>query len=1000
MTREEIEDISCDLLIVDELHHLGAPIWGERVNSLVETHSDMRVFGMSAYSVRDRGTAYERDMVNPGTEELFSDTVVDRYDLYDAIIDGVLPMPFAKSILVENSKIFEDLREVQKIKRIQGTPMYYEIDRVIDGATKTIHRQNPVKEIVQKTVKPDGKYIYFCPVNSSFGTNDIDTIMKEMMGYLSDKYPGKRIVFYKTTSEMGEDGRYNRECFYNDTDLDGIDVSDTIRIMFAKNQYNEGVHAPNIDGVFLGRETGSDIVALEQIGRALSVRGETSKKIEEYNQCSLDEIKEIAKSRGIEFMEDISKEELIELLVSPVIIDLADNVEFLQELETNLKDRAKEKTNRGVTLTKRQVKILETWSTLDIVQRDLYNALMKLRENVQAYTWDEYYELAVSYYKHYGNSEIPHLFKTINGYDYNENGINLGYWCANQRDKDTKLSEERIRKLEEIEFRFERNIKDINWQKIYNLAMSYYKHYGNSEIPGSFKTKNGIDYDENGIALGGWCIKQRARVKNLSPERIKKLELINFRFETQNIKNLWDERYDLVVAYYKHYGNSDIPRKFKTKNGIDYDENGIAIGEWCNRQRNIQKELSEEKIKKLDAIGFRFANKNTIIAWEEWYQLALTYYKHYGNSDIPGKFKTKNGIDYDKNGIAIGEWCSRQRQNQKELSEERIKKLKEINFRFESNARELQWGKMYQLALAYFKHYGNSEIPQGFKTKNGVDYDENGENLGSWCDTVRASIDKKSEKQIKELEAINFRFERNARDLQWGKMYQLALAYFKHYGNSEIPGDFKTKNGIDYDENGENLGNWCRTVRASIDKKSEEQIKKLEAINFRFKNNSRELKWEKMYQLALAYYKHYGNSEIPKNFKTKNGIDYDENGENLGYWNDYHRDKSIVLNEEKTKKLETIEFRFNTKKEIEENKNNLCIEYGIEYSKYKILKQMSYQEMYAKIMYLLDNGYSLLDGDKLHEIFSISNENMVLKYMISKEELITNYYINKKGKGV
>ena len=45
-----------------------------------------------------------------------------------------------------------------------------------------------------------------------------------------------------------------------------------------------------------------------------------------------------------------------------------------------------------------------------------------------------------------------------------------------------------------------------------------------------------------------------------------------------------------------------------------------------------------------------------------------------------------------------------------------------------------------------------------------------------------------------------------------------------------------------------------------------------------------------------------------------------------------------------------------------------------------------------------DNGYSLVVDDKLYETFGMSNENMILKYMISKEELITEYYINRKGK--
>jgi len=46
--------------------------------------------------------------------------------------------------------------------------------------------------------------------------------------------------------------------------------------------------------------------------------------------------------------------------------------------------------------------------------------------------WDEIFELAKTYYNYYGNLEVPKNFKTINGYEYNENGINLHNWIYNQ----------------------------------------------------------------------------------------------------------------------------------------------------------------------------------------------------------------------------------------------------------------------------------------------------------------------------------------------------------------------------------------------------------------------------------------------------------------------------------------------------------------------------------------------------------------------------------------
>ena len=71
LSRNEIESIDCDILILDEFHHIGAPIWGARIDTMLETHPNIKVFGMTVYTVRDRGTVYEKDMANPETDELF-----------------------------------------------------------------------------------------------------------------------------------------------------------------------------------------------------------------------------------------------------------------------------------------------------------------------------------------------------------------------------------------------------------------------------------------------------------------------------------------------------------------------------------------------------------------------------------------------------------------------------------------------------------------------------------------------------------------------------------------------------------------------------------------------------------------------------------------------------------------------------------------------------------------------------------------------------------------
>ena len=123
LSRQELKELDIYFLIIDEFHHIGAPIWGERVNTIVETHKDMKVFGMTAYTVRDRNTVYERDMVNSNGKELFSNSVVSRYDLCDALIDGVLPKPIYKSGYVYLEKTAEALEE--RIKKLNPNSKDY-----------------------------------------------------------------------------------------------------------------------------------------------------------------------------------------------------------------------------------------------------------------------------------------------------------------------------------------------------------------------------------------------------------------------------------------------------------------------------------------------------------------------------------------------------------------------------------------------------------------------------------------------------------------------------------------------------------------------------------------------------------------------------------------------------------------------------------------------------------------------------------------------------------
>ena len=831
LSKDEIAAINCELLILDEFHHIGAPVWGARINTMVETHPDMKIFGMTAYTVRDKGTPYERDMANPETDELFSDKVESRYDLCDAMIDGVLPKPVYKSAYTNLIGIESYLEE--KVQKLGATTKeYQEYMTILNDVKKRIHEAPSIPNILKKSIKPNGKYIYFCPPCSEEGSNDIETIKQQAILWFKGFISEEDIIIYTSTSDMGEDGKKNRDAFYRDVNLDGENVGNKLRVMFAINQYNEGIHAPNIDGVIMGRGTTSDIVYFEQLGRALSVRGNTKDKFDELEQYSTQQLISMCKEKDIPIKDNITKEELIEKLIAPVVIDLTNNYAFIKNLENNLKDRIKDIQEHGLG-SHCEIKIRDASFDIEIENQDLFEMLRYIMDRMTM-TWEDKYKLAKVYYEHNGDLEIPSKFRTINGYEFNENGVHLGQWIVWQRKayykkENSIISLDRIQLLNEIGMIWDTD--DYSWMRMYKLAKAYYEHHGNLKIFFNFKTINGYEPDENGVALGSWITNQRTAYNKkghgiISPDRIQLLNEIGMIFDVHDEN--WMRMYELAKVYYEHHGDLEISSRFRTINGYEPDENGVALGNWISTQRQTYNKkgnsiISPNRIQLLNEIGMIFDKRDG--KWMRMYELAKVYYVHNGDLEIPLKFRTINGYEFNENGVHLGEWISTQRQayykkGHSIISPDRIQLLNEIGMIWDTD--DYSWMRMYKLAKAYYAHHGDLKISSKFRTINGYEFNENGVRLGQWITNQRQTYNKKghgiiSPDRIQLLNEIGMIFD--VYDENWMRMYELAKVYYEHHGDLEISSRFRTINGYEFNENGVRLGQWIVWQRQAYYKK-------------------------------------------------------------------------------------------------------------------------------------------------------------------------------------
>ena len=398
---------------------------------------------------------------------------------------------------------------------------------------------------------------------------------------------------------MGNEGKKNREAFYNDTNLDGSKVDNKLRVMFAINQYNEGIHAPNIDGVIMGRGTSSDIVYFEQLGRTLSVRGNTKDKFDELEQYSKDYLISLCKEKDIPTKENNSKEELIEKLIAPIVIDLTNNFNYIKELGNILKERIKDIEKKGLG-NHRNIKIRDASFDIEIENQDLFEMLRYVKVRLTM-TWEDYYELAKAYREKHGDLLIREEFKTIYGDEYDEYGVNLGEWIKQQRraykgQGNYKLSNEQIKLLDEIGMIWD--VHAYKWYKNYKLAEAYHEEYGDLLISPNFKTSDGIKYDKYGVKLGAWIRTQRASYKGqgktkLSNKQIELLDKIDMIwFKDNKDQKLQQEKIDSKNLKRKKI---EIENRFYTLLN-KYSKNSMPSNEELNQEFLNQLDTKKKKL--------------------------------------------------------------------------------------------------------------------------------------------------------------------------------------------------------------------------------------------------------------------------------------------------------------------------------------------------------------------------------------------------------------------
>ena len=92
-----------------------------------------------------------------------------------------------------------------------------------------------------------------------------------MVEWFKDVTYEDNIIFYTSSNALGKEGKSNIEAFSNVKTLEGDDVGNKLRVLIALNQEKEGLSAPNVDGVIIGKNNYNKVEFFELLASLLSV---------------------------------------------------------------------------------------------------------------------------------------------------------------------------------------------------------------------------------------------------------------------------------------------------------------------------------------------------------------------------------------------------------------------------------------------------------------------------------------------------------------------------------------------------------------------------------------------------------------------------------------------------------------------------------------------------------------------------------------------------------
>jgi len=313
-------------------------------------------------------------------------------------------------------------------------------------------------------------------------------------------------------------------------------------------------------------------------------------------------------------------------------------------------------------------------ATMPVARRKLFDRL-GLDWSPLASTWNRRYGDLLAFKTEHGHCNVPS--------EWSQNPT-LALWVGNQRHRKHLLTPLQKRLLNRLAFDW--SPAETLWKTHLKELNGFRELHGHCNVPPKWS---------GNPALGSWVAELRQRGEDAVSARWRR-SLIALEFEwSPSRAQWWETRFSELQAFKDQFGHCRVPK--------DWAPNP-SLGSWVSTQRMQRESLSTERRQRLAGLGFVWQAKlmSPARSWEERFQELIQFKRRFGHCDVPAVWAENQ---------PLAEWVRRQRgRDQAKLGADQRRRLTELGYCWAP--REINWEERFAELRAFEKIHGHCNVPQ------------------------------------------------------------------------------------------------------------------------------------------------------------------------------------------------------------------------------------------------------------------------------------------------